>query len=143
MEELKSVIGWVSCKDELPKDMDDYLVLIKTKYYGDEDYSYYVDMATSMGSYIDNFWDTQQDWDEGQYLHITHWAKLPKVQEKNKVEEKYIRKLRKIKKQHGRYYDNEVIHGQYDEILLELLKELGYEKIVKMYEKESENFWYA
>lgn len=59
------------------------------------------------------------------------------------LEEKYIEKLNKIKEGHERYYDNEVIHSQFDALLLELLKELGYQKIVELYEKEEMNFWYA
>ena len=63
---------------------------------------------------------------------------------KNKeIEEKYIEKIKEIKKQHKKYYDNEVIHSQFDELVLELLKELGYKKIVELYEKESVNFWYS
>lgn len=63
---------------------------------------------------------------------------------KNKeIEEKYIKKLNDIKENHKKGYDNEVIHGQFDEVLIELLNELGYKKITEIYEEESENFWYA
>lgn len=42
-----------------------------------------VDVATyypydNPDAYIDNRWDTYNDWDEGQqYIHITHWMPLP------------------------------------------------------------------
>ena len=63
---------------------------------------------------------------------------------KNKeIEEKYIKKLNDIKESHKKYYDNEVIHRQFDKVLIELLNELGYKKTTEIYEKESKKFWYA
>ena len=48
------------------------------KYYVEVQYCYDVDYATSFGDYIDDFWNTCNDWCEGQEVHITHWAEIPK-----------------------------------------------------------------
>jgi len=41
-------------------------------------------------------------------------------------------------------YDNEVIHVRADDLLLQVLEELGFAEISKAYEKVSEiGFWYA
>lgn len=55
------------------------------------------------------------------------------------MEEKYINKLKKI--QEEQKYDEEVRHGLEDELLCELLTELGYKKIVELY--DSTDKWYA
>lgn len=61
-----------------------YLVLIEEGDYDnypfgvyDEHHSYSVDVATPFGSYLDNFWDTEYDWDEGQGLKVLAYAELP------------------------------------------------------------------
>lgn len=59
------------------------------------------------------------------------------------LEDKYI----EIMKQKTEKYnnDNETLHIILDDLLLDLLKELGYEKLVKLYTEVSEEmpFWYA
>ena len=69
---------WISIEENgLPKDGDDYIVAGKYRYQG-EDWEYFVDVAGSHGDYIDNFWDTFNDWDEGQEeIHITHYMPMP------------------------------------------------------------------
>ncbi len=75
---IKSEIQWIDCKERMPKsDKDGYefLVIVEEK---DEDKNccnYNIDLAW-FGTYIDNFWDTCNDWIEGQEVHITHWAKV-------------------------------------------------------------------
>lgn len=39
--------------------------------------------------------------------------------------------------------DNEVYHSEWDELLVKILKENGFEEIAKEYEKAQEYFWYA
>lgn len=38
---------------------------------------YHVDIATPNGSYLGNFWDTENDWDEGQTIEVLAYAELP------------------------------------------------------------------
>lgn len=44
-----------------------------------KEYEYHVDYATNDEfGYIDDYWDTVNDWDEGQdYIHITHYMPIP------------------------------------------------------------------
>lgn len=72
-----SEIKWISCKEKLPEIGNDYLVTVKQKYDWENEWEYNTDIASSHGSYIDDFWDTFNDWIEGQEVHITHWAELP------------------------------------------------------------------
>ena len=74
---MKSIIEWVSCEKMLPNVKDDYLVLIKQKYDYEKEWEYYIDVGTSFGDYIDGFWDTYNDWIEGQETHVIYWAKFP------------------------------------------------------------------
>ena len=71
-------IEWISCKERLPEEGDGFLVIVKTKWEYEKDWSYNVDYATSFGDYVDGFWDTYNDWHEGEEVHITHWAEIPK-----------------------------------------------------------------
>lgn len=68
--------GWISVKDRLPEVGNSYIVAGKQRYPG-EPWEYFTDVAVFQGSYIDDFWDTFNDWDEGQEIHITHWMPLP------------------------------------------------------------------
>lgn len=61
-----------------------YLVLIEDDEYDGEEmgfynpnHTYFVDIATPYGTYIDNFWDTEIDWDEGQNLKVLAYAEIP------------------------------------------------------------------
>ncbi len=74
---MKQEITWVSCEERLPEVGDSYLVFIKQKYDYENEWEYHVDVAMNYGSYIDDYWDTFNDWIEGQETHITHWAELP------------------------------------------------------------------
>lgn len=70
---------WISVKDGLPEVANPYLVVVKEKYPHEEECNVYVDVAASHGDYIDDFWDTFNDWKEGQEVHVTHWMPLPEA----------------------------------------------------------------
>lgn len=74
--ELLESQQWISVKDKLPEVGDSYIVAGKQRFQG-EPWEYFTDVAASNGSYIDGFWDTFNDWIEGQETHITHWMPLP------------------------------------------------------------------
>lgn len=55
-----------------------YLVLVREDDYNDgKTWMYSVDIATPYGSYIDDFWDTQNDWCEGQRVEVFAYAEFP------------------------------------------------------------------
>ena len=66
---------------------------------------------------------------------------------KNKeLEEKYLKVIEKLNKKYfvGRYMTySEEYHVEWDDLIIEFLKESGYKKIAKKYEKATNNFWYS
>ena len=72
---------WIPVAERLPEVEDEYLVVVKYKYDHEKEYSVDTDVAMYspyQGGYIDNCWNTYNDWNEGQqYLHVTHWMPLP------------------------------------------------------------------
>lgn len=70
-------LKWNSVDDGLPEIGDSFLVVVKEKYPHETNWNIHVDVASSFGEYIDGFWDTFNDWNEGQEVHITHWMPLP------------------------------------------------------------------
>lgn len=68
------------------------------------------------------------------------------------IEKRYLRKFKKLrekfiyttpKRKEESCEDNEEYHRQADNLLLELLKELGYNQLIKEYDEASYWFWYA
>lgn len=76
---MKSEIEWIACEERMPSDdiLDHFLVIVRERWSDDTSYIYNVDYARNHGDYIDNYWDTYNDWKEGQEVHITHWAEIP------------------------------------------------------------------
>ena len=68
-------------KNNPPNDLDVdviYLVLLKNDCWSHgETWKYYVDIAQPYGSYIDNFWDTENDWLEGNQVEVLAYTELP------------------------------------------------------------------
>ena len=80
IERLTAERRWIPVTERLPEIGDRYVVAVKFKYDHEKQYSYDTDVATYTfeGGYIDDCWDTYNDWDEGQqFLHVTHWIALP------------------------------------------------------------------
>lgn len=68
------------------------------------------------------------------------------------IEKKYLRKINKIKKFYIKTTpkrkeewceDNECLHNDLDELLIEMLVELGYTELVNKYKELQRWFWYA
>lgn len=64
------------------------------------------------------------------------------------LEEKYVKIIDDINTKHGLKsftspVDNESYHSELDQVLTDLIRELGYNKIADMYDEASEYFWYA
>lgn len=57
-----------------------YLILLREDWHrrsNERKWRYHVDVATAYGSYLDDFWNTENDWDEGQLLEVLAYAELP------------------------------------------------------------------
>lgn len=72
---LQAYQPWIPVSERLPDQCESYLVVVKEKDQPND--LIHVDVASSYGKYIDDFWDTFNDWKEGQEVHITHWKPLP------------------------------------------------------------------
>lgn len=80
----KKFTPWIPTSVRLPEVGGNYFVIVKYKYDFEKEYRYDMDFAefTFSEGYIDNCWDTYNDWNEGQqYLHITHWMPIPEPPE--------------------------------------------------------------
>lgn len=56
----------------------EYLVILREDEYNNgATWRYSVDIATPYGDYIDNFWDTNNDWCEGQRVEVVAYCELP------------------------------------------------------------------
>ena len=40
-------------------------------------WTYHTDCAEPFGDYLDNFWDTENDWYEGQQIEVLAYAEFP------------------------------------------------------------------
>jgi hypothetical protein len=71
---------WTPCSEKLPLTYEGdipvaetYIVTVSV------DGVLFVDKAYSFGTYIDGFWDTVNDWDEGNDVHVLAWMPLPEA----------------------------------------------------------------
>lgn len=74
-------INWITFDKNNPPNLwenQDFLVLLREDNYDDgATWKYSVDTATPWGDYIDDFWDTSNDWCEGQRVEVVAYAELP------------------------------------------------------------------
>ena len=62
------------------------------------------------------------------------------------INEKYLEEIDETNERHVKndyVLDNESYHIEMDELLVNFLKELGYEEIAEKYNKASDWFWYS
>lgn len=66
-----------------------YLIFFREDNYDDgATWDYHVDYATPYGDYLDDFWDTENDWDEGQRIEVLAYAEFPSyLKEQDLVED--------------------------------------------------------
>ena len=58
--------------------------------------------------------------------------------------EKYLDKMEELELKFERgLFDNETYHIGYDELIIDFLKEIGYETLSKKYKEASSYFWYS
>ena len=75
-------IHWISFdKSNPPVDLSseqEVLILLREDNYDNgASWRYSVDIATPYGDYIDDFWNTTNDWCEGQRVEVVAYAELP------------------------------------------------------------------
>ena len=75
-------INWIPFdKNNPPIDLcyeESFLILLRED--GQDNgasFRYSVDVATPYGSYIDDFWDTDNDWCEGQRVEVVAYSRFP------------------------------------------------------------------
>ena len=81
---LTDVPHWIPCSDRLPEriingdveTVQEFFVTVKERWPGEE-WSYHTDVAEFPGDYIDDIWQTYNDWREGQEVHVIAWMPLP------------------------------------------------------------------
>lgn len=75
---------WIPCSERLPERIIDddvetvqeFFVTVKERWPGEE-WKYHTDIAEYPGDYIDDVWQTFNDWREGQEVHVIAWMPLP------------------------------------------------------------------
>lgn len=75
-------INWIPFdKSNPPDDLrfnEKYLIFLKEDNYDNgATWDYSVDVAEPYGNYISDFWDTENDWCEGQQIEVIAYAELP------------------------------------------------------------------
>lgn len=85
-------INWIPFdRDNPPGDLSecaDYLILLREDDYNNgATWTYHVDIASPYGSYIDDFWNTTNDWYEGQRVEVLAYAELPCNMKEEDLEE--------------------------------------------------------
>ena len=78
---------WIPCTERLPEIGDTYIVTGIQKDPHEKEWHYFVDVASNYGDYIDDYWDTFNDWIEGQETHIVAWMPLPEPYKMDEVSE--------------------------------------------------------
>ena len=72
---------WIPVSERLPEEPGKFLIVVKSKYPFDRDYSYETDVAMYRWDgkgRLDGCWDALADWGDGEeYIHVTHWMPLP------------------------------------------------------------------
>lgn len=75
-------INWIPFdKKNPPIDLnmeETYFILLREDNYDDgKTWRYSIDIALPYGNYIDDFWNTQNDWIEGQRIEVVAYASIP------------------------------------------------------------------
>lgn len=74
-------INWIPFDKKNPPNLwpeEECLILLREDNYDNgATWKYHVDVASPCGSYIDDFWDTTNDWCEGQRVEVVAYAEFP------------------------------------------------------------------
>ena len=86
---------WIPFNEENPPSIpvsvygdEKYIIFFREAMrFDDSAWWYHTDIATPNGSYLGNFWDTENDWDEGQKIEVLAYAKFPVFMIENELKE--------------------------------------------------------
>ena len=75
-------INWIPFdKDNPPSGLspvEKYLIFFRSDNYDNgASWTYLTDCAEPFGDYLDNFWNTENDWFEGQQIEVLAYAEFP------------------------------------------------------------------
>lgn len=113
MIKLEPKINWIlfdKCKPPADLCLDtQYLIFLREDDHNNgSTWTYSVDIATAYGSYLDDFWDTETDWKEGQRVEVIAYAELPYGQKEEElvrtdalVEDPTLKDLNNMKERFG------------------------------------------
>lgn len=87
---------WIPCSERLPEriingdveTVQEFFVTVKERWPGGE-WIYNTDVAEFPGDYIDDIWQTWNDWREGQEVHVIAWIPLPEPYKEDNNERPY------------------------------------------------------
>lgn len=90
MIKLEPKINWIPFDKNNPPEnlvMDtQYLIFLREDNYDKgATWTYSVDVATPYGRYLDDFWDTENDWKEGQIVEVLAYAEFPYEQKEEEL----------------------------------------------------------
>lgn len=90
MIKLEPKFNWIPFdKNNPPTDLandTNYLIFLREDNYDDgATWTYSVDFATPYGRYLDDFWDTDNDWKEGQRVEVLAYAEMPYMQHEEEL----------------------------------------------------------
>lgn len=100
MIKLEPKINWIPFdRNNPPIDLDNdtrYLIFLREDDYDDgATWHYSVDIAMPYCRYLDDFWETETDWKEGQRVEVLAYAEMPYMQKEEELRDnsKYIKKF--------------------------------------------------
>ena len=75
-------LDWIPFNEDKPPfdliEEKEYLILLREDDYNKgATWTYHVDVATPYGTYLGNFWNTTNDWFEGQMIEVLAFCELP------------------------------------------------------------------
>ena len=90
MIKLEPKFNWISFDKRMPpadlcSDTQYLIFLREDDYDNGATWTYSVDIATPYGRYLDDFWDTDHDWKEGQRVEVLAYAELPMHQKEEEL----------------------------------------------------------
>lgn len=101
MIKLEPKINWLPFDKRMPpadlcSDVQYLIFLREDNYDKGATWTYSVDVATPYGRYLDDFWDTENDWKEGQIVEVLAYAEFPYEQKESELRDNSIRHTRKF-----------------------------------------------
>ena len=82
IEGMADAKQWIPVTERLPNPFEGVLITVKERWNDTDKWEYHTDVGSFC---VDGEWETYNDWNEGQDLHIVAWMPLPKPYEKENL----------------------------------------------------------